>query len=128
LLLVPAVEDGIGQHRNAVDFSAQGPKGLDRIYPDPCRGACENHESQALNDGQELLDRYCPTPSVRARPPPPESRRAHVMNAARRSRIPVADATGRLWFAEDMVALVEAQEAAEAPRVRGPYKPRQAMA
>ena len=50
------------------------------------------------------------------------------MNAARRSRIPVADATGRLWLAEDMVALVEAQEAAEAPRVRGPYKPRQAMA
>ena len=33
-----------------------------------------------------------------------------------------AGLTDRLWGVEDIVALVEAQEAAEAPKVRGPYK------
>jgi hypothetical protein len=31
----------------------------------------------------------------------------------------------RLWNVADIVALVEASEAAEGPRKRGPYKPRQ---
>jgi len=30
----------------------------------------------------------------------------------------------RLWDVADIVALIEAQEAAEAPKVRGPYKKR----
>lgn len=38
-----------------------------------------------------------------------------------------AGLTDRLWSVEDIVALVEAQEAAEAPKVRGPYKRRVAM-
>jgi hypothetical protein len=33
-----------------------------------------------------------------------------------------AGLTDRLWSVEDIVALVEAREAAEAPKVRGPYK------
>jgi hypothetical protein len=36
-----------------------------------------------------------------------------------------AGLTDRLWDISDIVALVEAQEAAEAPRTRGSYKPRQ---
>jgi len=35
-----------------------------------------------------------------------------------------AGLTDRLWEISDIVALVEAQEAAEAPKQRGPYKPR----
>ncbi len=33
-----------------------------------------------------------------------------------------AGITDRLWGVEDIVALVEAQEAVEAPKVRGPYR------
>jgi hypothetical protein len=33
--------------------------------------------------------------------------------------------TDRLWDVRDIVALVEAQEAAEGPKKRGPYRPRQ---
>lgn len=36
-----------------------------------------------------------------------------------------AGLTGRLWEMRDVVALLEAAEAAEGPRNRGPYKPRQ---
>jgi hypothetical protein len=35
-----------------------------------------------------------------------------------------AGLTDRLWDIEDIVALLERQEAAEAPKVRGPYKKR----
>ncbi len=34
----------------------------------------------------------------------------------------------RLWDVRDIVALVEAAEAAEGPKKRGPYKPRQPKA
>jgi len=33
-----------------------------------------------------------------------------------------AGVTDRLWEAKDVVALIEAKEAAEVPKVRGPYK------
>ena len=39
-----------------------------------------------------------------------------------------AGVTTRLWEIKDIVALVEATEAARAPKVRGPYKPRQSKA
>ena len=39
-----------------------------------------------------------------------------------------AGLTGRLWEMADIVALVEAAEAAAAPKARGPYKPRAAKA
>ncbi len=35
-----------------------------------------------------------------------------------------AGVTDRLWEVKDIVALIEAKEAAEAPKVRGPYKKR----
>jgi IS1 family transposase len=39
-----------------------------------------------------------------------------------------AGLTDRLWDVKDIVALVESQEAAQAPKTRGPYKPRQPKA
>jgi hypothetical protein len=39
-----------------------------------------------------------------------------------------AGLTTRLWDIRDIVALVETQEAAEAPKVCGPYKKRQSAA
>jgi len=35
-----------------------------------------------------------------------------------------AGVVDRLWFVKDIVALIEAKEAAEVPKVRGPYKKR----
>jgi hypothetical protein len=39
-----------------------------------------------------------------------------------------AGRTDRLWEMKDIVALLEAQEAAEAPKKRGPYKTRESKA
>lgn len=49
---------------------------------------------------------------------------ARVHQTLRVSPAMAAGLTDRLWSVEDIVALVEAQEAAEAPKVRGPYKKR----
>lgn len=51
---------------------------------------------------------------------------ARVHQTLRVSPAMAAGITDRLWSVEDIVALVEAQEAAEAPKVRGPYKKRTA--
>jgi IS1 family transposase len=49
---------------------------------------------------------------------------ARIPQTLRVSPAMAAGLTDRLWSVEDIMALVEAQEAAEAPRVRGPYKKR----
>jgi hypothetical protein len=49
---------------------------------------------------------------------------ARVHQTLRVSPAMAAGVTDRLWSVEDIVALVEAQEAVEAPKVRGPYKKR----
>lgn len=53
---------------------------------------------------------------------------ARVHQTLRVSPGMAAGLTDRLWNVEDIVALVEAQEAAEAPKVRGPYKKRDRLA
>lgn len=59
-------------------------------------------------------------PGTGYRPPPHAARRVdHVRATTARA----AGVTDRLWSMEDVVALVEA--AAEPPKRRGPYKPRQ---
>ena len=49
---------------------------------------------------------------------------ARVHQSLRVSPAMAAGLTDRLWGVEDIVALVAKQEAAEAPKVRGPYKKR----
>lgn len=49
---------------------------------------------------------------------------ARVHQSLRVSPAIAAGITDRLWSIEDIVALVSAQEAAEAPKVRGPYRKR----
>jgi IS1 family transposase len=49
---------------------------------------------------------------------------ARIHQTLRVSPAMAAGLTDRLWSVEDIVALVEQQEAAEAPKVRGPYKKR----
>lgn len=51
---------------------------------------------------------------------------ARIHQSLRVTPAMAAGLTDRLWSVEDIVALVEAQEAAEAPKVRGPYKKRTA--
>lgn len=52
---------------------------------------------------------------------------ARVHQTLRVSPAMAAGITDRLWAVEDIVALVERQEAADSPKVRGPYKKRPAI-
>jgi hypothetical protein len=49
---------------------------------------------------------------------------ARIHQSLRVTPAMAAGITDRLWSVEDIVPLVAAQEAAEAPKVRGPYRKR----